>query len=114
MLYEVITFAYVIIRCWRNPQLAPPYEVAELSWRERILPFIKYVVPLSSIFIVVVGSIIGGIATPTESAALGAAGADGKARRLTLSERARQQKLPVITSYSIHYTKLYDFVTIYG
>ena len=37
-----------------------------------VLPFFKYVLPLMGIFVVVVGSIIGGIATPTESAALGA------------------------------------------
>jgi len=73
LILAALFFAYVIIRCWRNPLLAPAYEVERLTWRERILPFIKYVVPLSSIFIVVVGSIIGGIATPTESAALGAA-----------------------------------------
>jgi tripartite ATP-independent transporter DctM subunit len=36
------------------------------------MPFVRYVLPLMSIFVVVVGSIIGGIATPTESAALGA------------------------------------------
>ncbi len=70
----VLFFAYVIIRCWRNPQIAPPYDVATLSWRERLMPFVKYVLPLMSLFVVVVGSIIGGIATPTESAALGAVG----------------------------------------
>ncbi|NQU69858.1 MAG: TRAP transporter large permease [Rhodospirillales bacterium] len=66
-------FAYVIIRCTLNPAIAPAYDVADMTLRERITPFFKYVLPLMSIFIVVVGSIIGGIATPTESAALGAA-----------------------------------------
>ena len=66
-------FAYVTIRCTLNPAIAPPYEVGDMTWRERLMPFVKYVLPLMSIFIVVVGSIIGGIATPTESAALGAA-----------------------------------------
>jgi len=75
LILAALFFAYVIIRCTRNPRLAPAYEIEELSWRARLLPFVKYVVPLSSIFIVVVGSIIGGIATPTESAALGAAAA---------------------------------------
>lgn len=65
-------FAYVVIRCSIDPSIAPVYEVADLSWRERLMPFLKYVVPLLGIFVVVVGSIIGGIATPTESAALGA------------------------------------------
>lgn len=38
---------------------------------ERVKPFLIYVVPLSGIVIVVVGSLIMGLATPTESAALG-------------------------------------------
>jgi len=72
LIMAALFFAYVILRCWLSPHLAPPYDVAELSWRERLLPFVQYVLPLSAIFVVVVGSIIGGIATPTESAALGA------------------------------------------
>ncbi|MGH8668175.1 MAG: TRAP transporter large permease [Burkholderiales bacterium] len=75
LIMAVLFFGYVIIRCWRSPQLAPPYDVAHLSWRERTMPFFKYVLPLMSLFVVVVGSIVGGIATPTESAALGAAAA---------------------------------------
>jgi tripartite ATP-independent transporter DctM subunit len=75
LILATLFFAYIIIRCWRNPEIAPPYEVAQLTWRERTLPFLKYVLPLMSLFVVVVGSIVGGIATPTESAALGAAGA---------------------------------------
>lgn len=72
LILAALFFAYVIVRCWRNPSIAPPYDVAALSWRERLMPFVKYVLPLMGIFVVVVGSIIGGIATPTESAALGA------------------------------------------
>jgi tripartite ATP-independent transporter DctM subunit len=75
LILAALFFGYVVIRCWLNPQIAPPYDVAQLGWRERIVPFVKYVLPLMSIFIVVVGSIVGGIATPTESAALGAAAA---------------------------------------
>lgn len=73
LILAAMFFGYVILRCRFDPSLAPPYEVQVLGWRERLLPFVKYVLPLSAIFIVVVGSIIGGIATPTESAALGAA-----------------------------------------
>lgn len=62
---------YVVIRCSRDPSLAPVYDVPEMTLSERLLPFLFYVVPLMTIFLVVVGSIIGGIATPTESAALG-------------------------------------------
>jgi tripartite ATP-independent transporter DctM subunit len=65
-------FAYVTIRCTLNPEIAPVYDVEDMTMRERLMPFVKFVLPLMSIFVVVVGSIIGGIATPTESAALGA------------------------------------------
>jgi tripartite ATP-independent transporter DctM subunit len=86
LILAALFFTYVIVRCRLDPSLAPPYEVGELGWRERLMPFVKYVLPLFSIFVVVVGSIIGGIATPTESAALGAAASLAAAagyRRLT-------------------------------
>jgi tripartite ATP-independent transporter DctM subunit len=86
LILAALFFAYVILRCRLDPSLAPPYDVAAYSWRERLLPFLKYVLPLMGIFVVVVGSIIGGLATPTESAALGAAAALASAaayRRLT-------------------------------
>jgi tripartite ATP-independent transporter DctM subunit len=75
VLLAALFFAYVVIRCLRNPALAPAYEVEQLTWRQRLMPLVKYVLPLMSIFVVVVGSIFAGIATPTESAALGAAAA---------------------------------------
>lgn len=62
---------YVVVRCRMNPDLAPVYEVPEMTLSERLMPFVIYVLPLMTIFLVVVGSIVGGIATPTESAALG-------------------------------------------
>ncbi|MEZ5661748.1 MAG: TRAP transporter large permease [Burkholderiaceae bacterium] len=86
IILAVLFFVYVIVRCRLDPTLAPSYDVAELSWRERLMPFVIYVLPLSLIFIVVVGSILGGFATPTESAALGAAAtlvAAAAYRRLT-------------------------------
>jgi tripartite ATP-independent transporter DctM subunit len=86
LIMSVLFFGYVILRCRLSPSLAPPYDVAALPWRARLMPFVKYVLPLSAIFVVVVGSIIGGIATPTESAALGAAASLGAAaayRRLS-------------------------------
>ena len=72
LILAALFFSYVILRCKLNPELAPGYDVPELTAAEKYLPFVKYVLPLLSIFVVVVGSIVGGIATPTESAALGA------------------------------------------
>jgi len=75
ILMATLFFAYVIGRCWLNPSLAPVYEIRRLTWRERFMPLLVYVVPLSSLFIIVVGSMLGGIASPNEASAMGAAGA---------------------------------------
>ncbi len=72
LILAAMYFAYVLVRCALNPEIAPPYDVAGLTPWQRTKPFLLFVVPLLSIFVVVVGSIIAGIATPTESAALGA------------------------------------------
>jgi tripartite ATP-independent transporter DctM subunit len=71
LIMSALYVGYVMTRCFINPSLAPAYDVKYLSLWDRIRPFLIYVVPLFIIFIVVVGSIIYGIATPTESAALG-------------------------------------------
>ncbi len=62
---------YIIARCSLRPELAPAYDMKLSTAWQRWIPFVVYVVPLLGIFIVVVGSILGGWATPTESAALG-------------------------------------------
>jgi tripartite ATP-independent transporter DctM subunit len=63
---------YIMIRCRLNPSLAPHYERTGISFRERILGFIIYVLPLGSIIFSVLGLMILGVATPTEAAASGA------------------------------------------
>ena len=71
LLMAALFFGYVIIRCTLDPTLAPGYDVAHLSPWQRVRPFLVYVVPLFFIFGIVVGSIFAGVASPTESAALG-------------------------------------------
>jgi tripartite ATP-independent transporter DctM subunit len=66
--------AYVIGRCWLQPDLAPSYAVRPTSLLDKVRATIRYVLPLSSIVFLVVGLIFLGIATPTEAAALGAMG----------------------------------------
>jgi tripartite ATP-independent transporter DctM subunit len=63
---------YIIIRVRTNPALAPATPIEPLSGWARYQPLVLYVLPLVSIFVVVIGAMSGGIATPTESAALGA------------------------------------------
>jgi tripartite ATP-independent transporter DctM subunit len=62
---------YIVARCLANPKLAPPYPLPDLTLWERWRPFLIYVVPLSGLFAVVIGSLLSGVATPSESAALG-------------------------------------------
>jgi tripartite ATP-independent transporter DctM subunit len=66
--------AYVIIRCLWQPHLAPAYVVAQIPLSEKIWDSIRYILPLGSIVFLVIGLIFLGVATPTESAALGALG----------------------------------------
>jgi len=72
LLMSLLFFLYIVVRCRIDPSLAPGYEVQRWSTRERWLPFLQYVVPLLGIFVAVIGGIFSGIASPTDSAALGA------------------------------------------
>jgi tripartite ATP-independent transporter DctM subunit len=72
ILLAIIYAAYVIIRCKLNPSLAPPYAVEPTPIGQRIRDTFYYVLPPVSIVFLVIGAIFGGIATPTEAAAVGA------------------------------------------
>ena len=63
--------AYVVGRSILDPTVAPPDTLEQMTLKERWTPFVLYVLPLSVLFLVVIGSLLMGIATPTESAALG-------------------------------------------
>ena len=71
IILAVSFYVYITARCWLNPDIAPVYVMEKMPWKKRLTPFLLHVVPLLSIFVIVVGSILLGIATPTESAALG-------------------------------------------
>ena len=64
--------SYIVVRVLTRPDLAPPTPIeSKTGWARYELLFL-YVMPLASIFVVVIGAMSAGIATPTESAALGA------------------------------------------
>lgn len=104
ILMAFLFFTYVIIRCLINPDLAPAYDPdtshldvpltvawnfrgrAVWSWTydgkmkrtlNRIVPAFIYIIPLLSIFVVVVGSIFLDFASPTQAAAMGCLAALG-------------------------------------
>ena len=66
---------YVITRAVINPSLCPkPKDVANYSVLESALMVLKAFVPLFALIMAVLGSILFGLATPSEAAAMGALG----------------------------------------
>lgn len=76
LLMAVLFLGYVVVRCKISPELAPADDPADrvTGW-EKWKPFFRDVVPLLGIFVAVVGSMLMGWASPTESAAIGAVAA---------------------------------------
>jgi len=72
LILSALFVAYIVARVKLDPRLAPPSELVEYHGWEKLRPFLQYVVPLVSIFAIVVASMSAGWATPTESAAIGA------------------------------------------
>jgi tripartite ATP-independent transporter DctM subunit len=72
LILSVAFVTYIVVRAKMNPSLAPRSEFKRYEGWERIRPCVQYVLPLASIFGVVVASMTAGWATPTESAAVGA------------------------------------------
>ncbi|MGA9534848.1 MAG: TRAP transporter large permease subunit [Desulfobacterales bacterium] len=71
-------FAYISVRCLINPKLGPSIskeEASKWSARQKWLMTLKSLVPPLGLILMVMGTILAGIATPTEAAGLGALGA---------------------------------------
>lgn len=67
-------FLYIVIRCAIQRDLAPSYELARIPFSQKLLLAAKYILPLAIVIFLVIGTMLIGIATPSESAALGAFG----------------------------------------
>ena len=72
LILSIAFVVYIIARVKMNPKLAPASTFTEYHGWAKLKPFVQYVIPLVSIFVVVVASMSAGWATPTESAAIGA------------------------------------------
>ena len=68
---------YVIGRAWLNPKLAPkpPKEQTDIPNKELFIMLLTSVCPLTLLILSVLGSILFGLATPSEAASVGAFGA---------------------------------------
>lgn len=71
----VLFIGQIILRVKLNPSLAPAYEVSHIPLKEKLIGLVKDVLPLGILIFAVIGTILLGLATPSESAALGALGA---------------------------------------
>lgn len=71
-------FTYILFMAWRHPERMPPIPLAEREqvnqWK-LLLDLFKVVLPPLMLVVAVLGSIIGGVAAPTEAASMGALGA---------------------------------------
>jgi tripartite ATP-independent transporter DctM subunit len=72
LLLSALFIGYVIVRCWIDPTLAPEYDDGRPAVARPWLNLAITVMPLIGVFAIVVVSMTGGWATPTESSALGA------------------------------------------
>jgi tripartite ATP-independent transporter DctM subunit len=72
-----IYIIYVVIRCFINPKLGPPVPMEERvqSLGQMVREVAIGVVPLACLITATLGSILAGLATPTEASGIGALGA---------------------------------------
>jgi tripartite ATP-independent transporter DctM subunit len=77
LLLSGLYLLYIALRCGINPVLGPPIPLAErtFSLGQKAGMTLKSFVPPFTLILVVMGTILGGVATPTEAAALGCLGA---------------------------------------
>jgi len=78
LLLALVYIGYLVVMGWLRPASMPPIPLAErdaVSRRELWTRFFKVLVPPVMLVVAVLGSIVGGIAAPTEAASMGAVGA---------------------------------------
>ena len=75
LLLAGLYIVYVIVRVWITPSLAPKPDMKDVPpAREIYWNLLVSFVPLTVLIMLVLGSILGGLATPAEAAAMGALG----------------------------------------
>jgi len=89
ILLAVLYASFILIVSWWKPHLAPLYKLEHFAWTEKLKSLVL-LLPIILLIFVVLGIIFFGIATPTESAAVGAVGSLGLAfayKRVRISSR---------------------------
>lgn len=76
LMLATLYFTYILIRCNLDPKVGPPLPPEERDFPARVIAYRMLVslVPAALLIFAVLGSILVGLATPTEAAAMGAFG----------------------------------------
>lgn len=74
LLLSAMYVVYLFVRISKNPDLAPLYDMPKTSLSVKMCAALR-ILPIGVLFFLVVGTMLLGIATPTEASALGALGA---------------------------------------
>jgi tripartite ATP-independent transporter DctM subunit len=101
LLLSGLYLLYVGIRCYLNPKLGPPIPAEDrtATVAQKITMTMKNFVPPFGLILTVMGTILAGVATPTEAAALGCVGA------LILALVSRKLNWEVITEACVSTAK---------
>jgi len=78
LLLAGLYFLYILVRCQLQPELGPPIskeEAGRWSVAQKWAMTLKSMIPPLALILAVMGTILAGVATPTEAAGMGAAGA---------------------------------------
>ena len=95
LLLVVLYMVYIAVIAWMKPELLPRPERTEQQSPSFYIRVFKSLLPPLMLILAVLGSIIGGLATPTEAASVGAVGAiilalfDGQLNRQVLQDVTR-------------------------
>lgn len=72
ILMSCLFVSFLVVAAIRRPEIAP--REARVSWKDRLISLPK-LLPMVALIVMVLGSIYGGICTPTEAASIGASSA---------------------------------------
>jgi tripartite ATP-independent transporter DctM subunit len=103
LLLAGVYIVYLLIRGWMSPGLMPALpadERSQVSRRELAIRFWKVVVPPILLVVAVLGSIVGGVAAPTEAASMGAVGS------VLITVFSRRFSLKILRTVALDTTKI--------
>ena len=103
MLLAAVYVIYLLVLGWLRPQLMPPIPLDErsrISRGELLGRLFRVVLPPIGLVVAVLGSIVGGVAAPTEAASMGAVGA------VLITVLSGRFRMPVLRQVALETSKI--------